>query len=120
MSLLKHVIPVTVMIAAAIWGAATPVYGYKVVATYPHSSTSYAEGFFYSNGLFYEGTGLKGHSQFLVYEPKTGTVKQSVDLPPQFFGEGIVDWGFEPLRMDVADERWLRPRPRHAESLAQV
>ena len=93
MSLLKHVIAVTVMIAAAICGAAMPVYSYKVVATYPHSSTSYTEGFFYSNGLFYEGTGLKGHSQVLVYEPKTGTVKQSVDLPPQFFGEGIVDWG---------------------------
>nr|WP_233581434.1 glutaminyl-peptide cyclotransferase [Acidipila sp. EB88] len=42
---------------------------------------------------FYESTGLKGHSQVLVYEPKTGTVKQSADIPPQFFGEGIVDWG---------------------------
>ncbi len=29
----------------------------------------------------------------LVYDPKTGTVKQTADLPPQFFGEGIVDWG---------------------------
>jgi glutamine cyclotransferase len=29
----------------------------------------------------------------LVYDPTTGTVKQSADLPPQFFGEGIVDWG---------------------------
>jgi glutamine cyclotransferase len=78
---------------AAPASAATPVYGYKVVATYPHSTARYTEGLFYLNGLFYEGTGLKGHSQVVVVEPKTGVVKQSVDLPPQYFGEGIVDWG---------------------------
>jgi glutaminyl-peptide cyclotransferase len=77
---------------ASAW-AVTPVYGFKVVATYPHSTGSYTEGFFYANGLFYEGTGLKGHSQILVYEPKTGTIRQSADVPPQYFGEGIVDWG---------------------------
>jgi glutaminyl-peptide cyclotransferase len=91
--LIRLVIAVTLMMAPTIGGAAAPVYGYKVVAIYPHSTTSYTEGFFYLNGLFYEGTGLKGHSQVLVYEPKTGTVKQSVDIPAQFFGEGIVDWG---------------------------
>ena len=47
----------------------TPVYGYKVVATFPHATTSYTEGFFYLNGHFYEGTGLKGHSQLLVTDP---------------------------------------------------
>jgi glutaminyl-peptide cyclotransferase len=78
---------------AGVSQAATPVYGYKVVATYPHSTGSYTEGFFYANGLFYEGTGLKGHSQVLIYEPKTGAIRQSADLPPQYFGEGIVDWG---------------------------
>jgi glutamine cyclotransferase len=91
--LIRLVIAVTLMMAPTIGGAAAPVYGYKVVAVYPHSTTSYTEGFFYLNGLFYEGTGLKGHSQVRVYEPKTGTVKQSVDIPAQFFGEGIVDWG---------------------------
>jgi glutamine cyclotransferase len=32
--------------------AAAPVEGYKVVATYPHSTSSYTEGFFYLDGLF--------------------------------------------------------------------
>src|SRR5580692_11113857 len=91
--LIKNLIAIALMILPTVDVAATPLYGYKVVATYPHSTTSYTEGFFYSNGLFYEGTGLKGHSQVLVYDPTTGTVKQSADLPPQFFGEGIVDWG---------------------------
>ncbi len=35
---------------------AAPVYTYKVIAKYPHSTDNYTEGFFYLNGLFYEGT----------------------------------------------------------------
>jgi glutamine cyclotransferase len=72
---------------------AAPVSSYKVVAELPHSTGSYTEGFFYRDGLFYEGTGLKGHSAILVIEPETGRVLQRRDLPEQFFGEGIIDWG---------------------------
>lgn len=73
--------------------AATPVYGYQVVARYPHSTNSYTEGFFYLNGLFYEGTGLNGHSALLAIDPQTGRVQQRHDLPAEYFGEGIVDSG---------------------------
>jgi len=73
--------------------AGTPIQGYKVVARYPHSTDSYTEGFFYLNGLFYEGTGLTGHSMLLVNKPETGKPLQQLALPPQYFGEGIVDWG---------------------------
>ena len=73
--------------------AAAPVLGYKVVAKYPHSTDSYTEGFFYLNGLFYEGTGLKEHSALLVTQPETGKVLQRLEIAPQYFGEGIVDWG---------------------------
>jgi glutamine cyclotransferase len=72
--------------------AATPVDGYKVVAKYPHSTESYTEGFFYLNGIFYEGTGLTGHSQLLAIDPQTGRATQHHDVPAQYFGEGIVDW----------------------------
>lgn len=73
--------------------AATPVYGYKVVAKYPHSTSSYTEGFFYRNGMFYEGTGMIGRSALLVTEPQTGKVQQRRDLDRPYFGEGIVDFG---------------------------
>jgi glutamine cyclotransferase len=72
---------------------AAPVLGYKVVAKFPHSTESYTEGFFYLNGMFYEGTGLKGHSEVLVTLPETGKVLQRLELSPQYFGEGIIDWG---------------------------
>jgi glutaminyl-peptide cyclotransferase len=72
---------------------AAPVDGYRVVATYPHSTTSYTEGFFYLGGLFYEGTGIVGRSVVMAIDPATGNVRQRHDLPPPYFGEGIVDWG---------------------------
>jgi glutaminyl-peptide cyclotransferase len=70
-----------------------PVHGYRVVAKYPHSTASYTEGFFYLGGLFYEGTGLSGRSAVLVTDPETGKLLQSVRLPEEYFGEGVVDWG---------------------------
>jgi glutamine cyclotransferase len=73
--------------------ATAPVSSYQIVARYPHSTESYTEGLFYLDGLFYEGTGLNGHSALMVIEPGTGRVLQRVDLPGQYFGEGIVDWG---------------------------
>jgi glutaminyl-peptide cyclotransferase len=81
--------------------AATPVSGYTIVAELPHSTRSHTEGFFYRDGLFYEGTGLKGNSAILVIEPESGKVLQRRSLPQQYFGEGIVDW--EP---DIYEWTW--------------
>ena len=72
---------------------AAPVSGYRVVATFPHSTASFTEGFFYLDGLFYEGSGLNGQSGVLATDPRTGRVVRKVDLPAAYFGEGIVDWG---------------------------
>ncbi len=73
--------------------AAAPTMGYTVIAKYPHSTESYTEGFLYLDGLFYEGTGIAGHSALLAIQPETGKPLQKRELPPQYFGEGIVDWG---------------------------
>jgi len=80
-------------IPAAASGLTAPVSGYKVVAQYPHSTSSYTEGFFYLNGIFYEGTGLEGQSTVASIFPETGKPIQQHTIPPQYFGEGIVDWG---------------------------
>jgi glutamine cyclotransferase len=73
--------------------AEAPVSGYKVVAQYPHSTDSYTEGFFYLNGIFYEGTGLEGHSAVMSIYPLTGKQIKVHQLSPQYFGEGIVNIG---------------------------
>jgi glutamine cyclotransferase len=76
---------------AAAWAA--PVLGYQVVAKFPHSTENYTEGFFYRDGMFYEGTGRTGHSALVVTQAETGKVLQRLQLDPKYFGEGIVDWG---------------------------
>jgi glutamine cyclotransferase len=93
---LRRVIVAAALLAFAGRGdckAAAPVDGYRVVATYPHSTASYTEGFFYLDGVFYEGTGMVGRSAVMVVDPATGNVRQRHDLPAPYFGEGIVDWG---------------------------
>ena len=86
-----------VLLAAGLHGAlafaAAPMLGYKVIATYPHSTESYTEGLFYKDGLFYEGTGIAGNSALLVIQPSTGQPVQKRELAPEYFGEGVVDWG---------------------------
>jgi glutamine cyclotransferase len=73
--------------------SAAPIYGYKVVARYPHSTDNYTEGFLYLNGMFWEGTGIAGRSAIVAVDPQSGKITQRRDLPPEYFGEGIVDWG---------------------------
>jgi glutaminyl-peptide cyclotransferase len=93
--LLHSAVNLALLTALSIAGSAlaAPIAGYKVVAKYPHSTESYTEGFFYLDGLFYEGTGLKGHSEVMAIQPETGKPLQTLDLPPQYFGEGIINWG---------------------------
>ena len=91
--MLRHLIAALVLLVAPVGCMAAPVSSYRIVARYPHSTESYTEGFFYLNGLFYEGTGRNGHSSLMAIQPETGRPIQQVDLPGKYFGEGIVDWG---------------------------
>ena len=43
--------------------------------------------------MFYEGNGKQGRSGVLVFDPQTGATLKRRDLPYEYFGEGIVDWG---------------------------
>lgn len=77
---------------SALPSLATPVAPCTVVRKIPHSTSSYTEGFFYRDGKFYEGTGMEGRSSVQVLDATTGKLLQQHDLPPEYFGEGIIDW----------------------------
>lgn len=62
---------------------------YSVVNAYPHDRGAFTEGLFINNGLVYESTGLYGRSSLRKVDLKTGAVLQQVNLPGQFFGEGL-------------------------------
>lgn len=72
--------------------AAVPVYGYKVVHTYPHDTAAYTEGLFYRDGTLYESTGMVGASWIRKVDLASGHVLQQRELPPPDYGEGIVAW----------------------------
>ena len=73
--------------------AATPVQGYKVIKSYPHDPDAFTQGLFFHEGFLYEGTGLHGRSTIRKVELATGRIVQAVELPGEFFGEGITRWG---------------------------
>jgi glutamine cyclotransferase len=72
--------------------AATPVYGYEVVRTYPHDPNAFTEGLFLRDGFLYESTGLEGASSIRKIVLETGSVENERQISSQYFGEGIVDW----------------------------
>jgi len=64
-------------------------YSFNVVATYPHDDTAFTQGLVYHEGLLYEGTGRYGRSSLRISDLSTGIVIEEVNLPAEFFGEGI-------------------------------
>jgi len=80
---------------AASAGAAVPVYDAEVVHTYPHDTAAFTEGLFFLDGFLYESTGIEHHSSIRKVKIDSGEVVQKLDLPGQYFGEGIVNWGSE-------------------------
>ena len=67
--------------------------GYRVLRTYPHDPNAFTQGLIYENGHLYESTGLYGHSSVREVDLGTGRVLREHDLPSQYFGEGLTDWG---------------------------
>ncbi|HEX4023180.1 MAG TPA: glutaminyl-peptide cyclotransferase [Steroidobacteraceae bacterium] len=78
--------------AAAPAAPAVPVYGYDIVHVYPHDTHAFTEGLFYLDGFLYESTGLNGHSSIRKERLESGKVLQQIQVPSQYFGEGIVNW----------------------------
>ena len=72
-----------------------PTQSYEVVRTYPHDRQAFTEGLLYRDGRLYESSGLEGRSTIRQIRLEDGAVLRSVALPPNLFGEGIVDWGNE-------------------------
>jgi glutaminyl-peptide cyclotransferase len=69
-----------------------PVYDYEIVHVFPHDVHAFTEGLFYLNGFLYESTGLEKQSSIRKVRLETGEVLQQIDVAPQYFEEGIVNW----------------------------
>jgi glutamine cyclotransferase len=76
-----------------------PVQSYKVVATFPHDTSSFTQGLVFADGQFYESTGLEGESSLRRVEIATGKTLQRLDVPKQYFAEGLALVGDELLQL---------------------
>jgi glutamine cyclotransferase len=82
----------TTMLTATSSGA-LPVATYRVVNVFAHDPAAFTQGLVYQDGIFYEGTGLRGQSTLRRVDPATGQVLQGIRLPDTYFGEGIAVLG---------------------------
>lgn len=74
---------------AALDAAGVTRLGVQVLGTTGHDPTAFTEGFELAGGSLWESTGLSGHSQLRELDPASGTVRRSVALPDDAFGEGV-------------------------------
>ncbi len=80
---------------AAVPRGDAPVERVRVIREYPHDPAAFTEGLFFRGGRLFESTGLEGQSDIREVRLEDGKVLRRVALPPNLFGEGIVDTGDE-------------------------
>jgi len=76
-----------------------PVQSYKVVATFPHDTSSFTQGLVFHNGELYESTGLEGESTLRRVDITTGRTLQRAEVPAKYFAEGLALVGDELLQL---------------------
>ena len=62
---------------------------WSIVSAFPHDPTSFTEGLLWHDGALYESTGMEGQSKLRRVDLQSGEPTKNVDLPAQYFGEGL-------------------------------
>lgn len=109
--MMRRPIPLLLFALASCGASATaepPVDGYRVVKEYPHDPGAFTEGLFYLGGRLFESTGLNRQSTIREVRLEDGKVLRSVSLEPQYFGEGIVNWGDDIISLTWQNETGFR------------
>ncbi|MEQ1757519.1 MAG: glutaminyl-peptide cyclotransferase [Vicinamibacterales bacterium] len=68
-------------------------YTYHVIRQYPHDTSAFTQGLELRNNTLYESTGLHGASTLRQVNLQTGAVLRRIDVPSQYFAEGITLFG---------------------------
>jgi len=61
----------------------------EVLGSYPHDPQAFTQGLELHDGALYESTGLNRRSSLRQVALETGAVLRKVDLPADYFGEGL-------------------------------
>ena len=71
----------------------------EIVEWFPHDREAFTQGLEVAGNTMYESTGLWGESSLRTVNPVTGEVAVRVDLPEEFFGEGLTVVGDEIVQL---------------------
>jgi glutamine cyclotransferase len=96
-----------------------PVYTYEVINTYPHDVNAFTQGLVWDGDILYEGTGLNGRSSLRRVDLESGQVLQQLDLPTEYFGEGITVWGEQIVQLTWQSQRGFVYNKETFEQLAE-
>ncbi len=85
------VLSCALLLSACGYRPTSPVLGttLTILGSAPHDRSAYTQGFLFHDGVFFESTGLYGASSVRKVEPTTGAIIDLVELPDQYFGEGL-------------------------------
>jgi glutaminyl-peptide cyclotransferase len=61
----------------------------KVLSTRPHDPEAFTQGLVLDGTTMFESTGLNGKSSLREVDPQTGKVRRKVDVPAEYFAEGL-------------------------------
>lgn len=61
----------------------------EVISEREHDPAAWTQGLLLHDGVFYESTGRYGESTVRAVDPATGEVQQQVEVPEEYFGEGL-------------------------------
>lgn len=70
-------------------GVEAPKYSYEVVHVYPHDTQAFTQGLIFLDGKLLESTGQEGRSTLRAVDLDSGQVVKKVDVPSQYFAEGM-------------------------------
>jgi glutaminyl-peptide cyclotransferase len=85
----ERVTPSEIAAAAASTPDAPERLKVKVLSTRPHDPGAFTQGLVLDGNTLFESTGLNGKSSLREVDPRTGKVKRKLDVPSEFFAEGL-------------------------------
>ena len=71
----------------------------EIIEWFPHDPEAFTQGLEVAGGTMYESTGLRGRSSLRTVNSVTGEIAERVDLPAEFFGEGLTVIGDEIVQL---------------------
>lgn len=77
----------------------TPLLGYRVIATHPHSTEMFTEGLAFADAELYESGGRYGRSKVCRVAAASGETRGCASVAARFFGEGLAVIGARVLQL---------------------